>query len=363
MTVENFTTDGITEPSDAIDLAKLQSTTVRQRLNQVNSVRAKGIGDHIALPQLVVCGDQSAGKSSVLAGVTGIPFPRQDGVCTKFPTEIILRHTQDEHTITASIIPHAARDATIASELRSYRHRLGGYEELGVVIKDVARRMGIRGFGRGEEAPAFAADVLRIEVAGETGLHLTVVDLPGLISVTNEEQTEADVELVHNLVDSYLESSRTIILAVVQASNDIANQKIIQQARCFDKAGKRTVGIITKPDLINKGTEGRIALLANNLDTTKLKLGFFLLKNPSPQQLAEKISASERKRQEMDYFRSSMWREHGLDLSRVGVDALRSFLQTLLEQHIERELPKVCDDIRRLLEKTNSLMADLGEER
>jgi hypothetical protein len=80
--------------------------------------------------------------------------------------------------------------------------------------------MQIRGHAGLIEGPAFAADVLRIAVVGDTGLHLTVVDLPGLIAVTNEEQTEEDVKLVARLVDTYLESSRTIVLAVVQANND-----------------------------------------------------------------------------------------------------------------------------------------------
>lgn len=70
------------------------------------------------------------------------------------------------------------------------------------------------------EGPAFAADVLRIEVVGNTGLHLTVVDLPGLIAVENDEQTEEDIALVDTLVDAYLKSSRTIILAVVQANSN-----------------------------------------------------------------------------------------------------------------------------------------------
>lgn len=86
-------------------------------------------------------------------------------------------------------------------------------------------------------------------------------------------------------MDSYLESPRTIILAVVQANNDIANQGIIERSRKFNKGGQRTIGIITKPDLINHGAESRIAALAKNQDTTKLKLGFFLLKNLSPMEL------------------------------------------------------------------------------
>jgi hypothetical protein len=343
----------------------LRSVRSTYRLNQIDHIRRIGVGDHISLPQLAVCGDQSSGKSSVLRALSGIPFLCRDGLCTKFATEIILRHDPGMDQITATVIPHSSRTEAEKKRFRSYHRVLQGFSDLPQIISDAGALMNIRGYGEEDnpDLPAFAADVLRIEVIGDTGLHLTVVDLPGLIAVTNEDQTDADVNLVAGLVDSYLESSRTIILAVVQANNDIANQGIIQRARKFDKAGQRTVGIITKPDLINEGTEGRIALLAKNQDTTKLSLGYFLLKNPSPAQLEAEISLSDRKRLEMEFFTSSIWKPHQLDMSRVGIDALRSFLQDLLDKHIERELPKVRQEIKGLLLRTEKDLVTLGEER
>lgn len=343
-------------------LEGLRSVKSTHRLNQIARIRANGVGDHISLPQLVVCGDQSAGKSSVLEGITGIPFPRQDGVCTKFATEIILHHDMEQTRITATVIPHKSRDRPQRDHFQKYCRVLKDFSELPEVIKDAGALMQLRGQGV-EDGPAFGEDVLRIEVVGRTGLHLTVVDLPGLIAVANEEQTEEDVQLVSRLVDTYLESSRTIILAVVQANNDIANQGIIQRAQKFDLAGERTVGIITKPDLINRGTEGRIARLAKNKDTTKLKLGYFLLKNPSPKQLDQGITLSERIRQEADYFFSAPWKEHRLDAERVGIHALRGFLQNLLDTHVERELPEVRREIKALLAETEAELSSLGDER
>jgi GTPase SAR1 family protein len=343
-------------------LGGLRSTKSTHRLNQIARVRAKGIGDHISLPQLVVCGDQSAGKSSVLEGITGIPFPRQDGVCTKFATEIILHHHEEISKITATVIPHTSRSKAQRDRFNTFHQVLDDFSELPRVISEAGILMQLRGLGA-DDGPSFGEDVLRIEVTGNTGLHLTVVDLPGLISVSSEQQTEEDVELVGRLVDTYLQSSRTIILAVIQANNDIANQGIIQRARKFDRAGRRTVGIITKPDLINKGTEGRIALLAKNQDTTKLKLGYFLLKNPSPSELEEHVTLKDRRRHELEFFSSPAWKEHRLDPARVGVASLREYLQELLDGHIERELPKVQKEIQSLLAHTESQLAALGDER
>ncbi|KAJ5807942.1 Dynamin [Penicillium riverlandense] len=331
-----------------------------ERLNQIDRVRANGVGDYVELPQLVVCGDQSAGKSSVLEGISGYPFPRKDGVCTQFPTEIVLRHDNQVETMTASLLPSASRSSEEREKFAAFQRDFLDFNELPGIIQEASHLMGIRGFSDVPDAPAFAADVLRLEFTGNTGLHLTLVDLPGLISVSDDDK---DVELVRGLVDSYLESSRTIILAVIPASSDAETQGIIQRARHFDKDGVRTIGIITKPDLINEDTEERVARLAKNLHRTKLNLGFFLLKNPSPAELLDGLSFSQRRRKELEFFSSGRWRAQNLNPSRVGIDNLRSFLAEILDSHIERELPKVQEEIRRLLKRINEEIHDLGIER
>ena len=205
----------------------LVSSRISERLNQVDRIRANGVGDHISLPQLVVCGDQSAGKSSVLEGISGIPFPRQDGVCTRFATEIILRHEPKAQRNTATIIPHMSRTEEEKARLSAFRHEIKNLADLPAIIDEAARLMGVQGTNNLADAPAFTADVLRLEVVRDTGLHLTLVDLPGLISVSENEE---DVQLVSELVNSYLENSQTIILAVVPASSDVDIQSIIQWA-------------------------------------------------------------------------------------------------------------------------------------
>jgi GTPase SAR1 family protein len=352
VTLDNQNVDG---------LAGLQTDQSSRRLNQIDRIRARGVGDHISLPQLVVCGDQSAGKSSVLEGITGIPFPRQDGVFTRFATEIILRHQPGTNRITAEILPSPLRTEDERHRMASFKRQLGGIGDLPQVIQEASALMEIRDHATADPgALAFAADVLRLEVVGDTGLHLTVVDLPGLISVSENPD---DMELVANLVDGYLESSGTIILTVVPASNDIDTQSIIQRARKFDKEEVRTVGIITKPDLINKGTESRVAALAENLDRVKLKLGVFLLKNPSPAELGEGMSLAKRQQQEARFFNSSLWAEQHLDKSRIGIARLRTFLQQLIADHIDRELPKVRKEVEALLTATERQLVQIGPER
>jgi Dynamin family len=73
-------------------------------LEKIDKLFATGVGEHIALPQIVVVGDQSSGKSSVLEGLTGLPFPRDSGLCTRFATQITFRRALAK-TIAVSILP------------------------------------------------------------------------------------------------------------------------------------------------------------------------------------------------------------------------------------------------------------------
>ncbi|KAJ5697487.1 Dynamin [Penicillium malachiteum] len=268
----------------------LASMKTSERLNQIDRVRALGVGNHIASPQLV-------------------------------------REFDD-------------------------------FAELPGIIQEASRMMKLRST-EFLEGPAFATDVLRLEEVGNTGLHLTLVDLPGLISVGDGK----DIQMVRSLVDNYLESSRTIILAVILATSDAETQPIIQRAQHFDKQGDRTIGIITKPDLINKGTEERVACLAKYQDRTQLQYGFFLLKNPSPEELKVGVTAAQRDKAESEFFSKAAWKAQGLDVSRVGIKNLRLFLPELLDKHIERELPKVREEIYRLLKRVEETIDHLGPKR
>ena len=149
----------------------------------------------------------------------------------------------------------------------------------------------------------------------------TLVDLPGLIHATNKAQTETDKELILNLVKEYMKNPRTIILAVVSAKNDYANQIILHHCRKIDEQGRRTLGIITKPDFLREGTDNELTWieLAQNKDIY-LERGWHMLKNRGDEQM--KFSFEQRNADEDLFSRKGRY----ADLPRecVGIDSLRS---------------------------------------
>ena len=120
--------------------------------------------------------------------------------------------------------------------------------------------MGLKEIGvPNEAADTFSDDVLKIEICGPKQQHLSVIDVPGIFhNTTAGVTTDADMEVVRNMVNNYMKNPRSVILAVIPANVDIATQEILKMAEKCDAKGQRTLGVLTKPDLVDRGAEHRV---------------------------------------------------------------------------------------------------------
>jgi len=339
-------------------LEGLQSAEQRNVLNIVDQLRQCGLESTLSLPQLVVCGDQSAGKSSVLEALTEIPFPRNDNLCTRFATEIILRRATND-VITVKVIPDDQRPPEERASIEAFNESISDFEELPSLMDKATALMGINNKSS-SKSRAFAKDVLSIEIGGRSRPQLTLVDLPGLVQTETKGVTEEDVQLVTEITDHYISQPRTICLAVVSASNDYANQGILKKVRKVDPEGDRTLGIITKPDRLSPGSGSEQAFLglARNEDIF-FKLGWHVLKNRSFEEGSS--SFEQRNFSEITYFRKSNFST--LPKECVGITSLRSRLSQLLFDHVKQELPKLRKDLEEAFTDTQLLLAAMGSPR
>jgi GTPase SAR1 family protein len=353
-------------PFDAGDVAltssleDLQTNEQRRILDTVAQVRKCGLESILSLPQLVVCGDQSAGKSSVLEALTGVPFPRNDNLCTRFATEIILRRA-NANSLTIKVIPDASRSAIAQSKIKAFEQSITDFEDLPRIMGLAMAVMGLTNAPDSDTMPrAFSKDVLSIVIEGPARPQLTLVDIPGLIATSTRGVTAADVDMVAEITDHYIQQHRTICLAVVSATNDYANQKILQKVRDVDRDGDRTLGIITKPDGVapGSGAERGYLELAQNKDIF-FKLGWHVLKNRKFEE--REFSLMERNASEATFFRTSNFKS--LPQSSVGIDALRIRLSLLLFEHVKRELPKLRQDLESVLHESQTQLDLLGQDR
>lgn len=169
-------------------------------LDAVDRLRSHGISKYVSLPQIIVCGDQSSGKSSVLEAISHVSFPVKSNACTRFPTELVLRRAPNESS-SVSIVPHASRSKTEKKSLEGFHQELDGFDKLANVVEAANIAMGVHTHGK-----AFSKDLLKIEITGPDLPHLTIVDLPGLIHSETKHQTTEDVELIKDVVKEYSQS-------------------------------------------------------------------------------------------------------------------------------------------------------------
>jgi interferon-induced GTP-binding protein Mx1 len=155
------------------------------------------------IPQIAVMGDQSSGKSSVLEAICGIPFPRGTGLVTRCATQIRLKKappgTEWSAVISLSWNKGQPKDLTApVSSPSQIESRITALTHL--LIKD--------------SGSDFSTESIIIDIISPDVPDLTVVDLPGIIRTTTENQNEKVIDDVNTLIDTFLNQSRTVILAV-----------------------------------------------------------------------------------------------------------------------------------------------------
>jgi hypothetical protein len=187
--------------------------------------------------------------------------------------------------------------------------------------------MGISTSKNTQGSKALSRDILKIEKRGPTEDNLTVIDVPGLFKVTGQDPTMiADRDMVEAMTEDYIKDDRTIVLAVVPSDVDRTTQQVLELAKQHDPDGKRTLGILTKPDHLREKAQQETArqLIENRnpKEPAYLALGYYLVRNRDSDDNGPD-RASVQQREEM--FKSEPW--CSLPKDRVGIAALKARLQ------------------------------------
>ncbi|KAF5660725.1 hypothetical protein FDENT_13685 [Fusarium denticulatum] len=309
----------------------------RDLLDIIDKLRLQGVSHYIDLPEIIVCGDQSAGKSSVLEAVSGMKFPIKDGLCTRFATELVLRRGPNMVT-NVSITPGESRFGEDKERLENWKPTSSiNEEDLGAVTKEAEAMMAIQ-----TDTGEFYEDTLRVELIGPEQPHLTMVDLPGLFRGGNKNQSDADISIVHDMVERYMARPRSIILTVVSAKYDYVLQEVTRMAQKADPEGLRTMGIITKPDTLDVGSESEnyFVRLAQNIEE-KLDLGWHILKNRNYDE--RHVTLAQRNKKEKEFLSQGLW--SSIETSHCGAKSLKVRLSNVLRDQILDQLPSLEKDV------------------
>ncbi|KAH8597058.1 P-loop containing nucleoside triphosphate hydrolase protein [Bisporella sp. PMI_857] len=348
----------VEDPLKSPTLENLLTADQSILLNTVDRLRSYGVSKYIQLPQIIVCGDQSSGKSSVLEAISHISFPRGEGICTTFPTELALRRGSNR-TVKIQLKPSTARPEPERVLLASYQPPVGDLKDFERLVNDAKAHLK-RAAGTNRGADSFFEDTLHIEVTDPNWPPLSLVDLPGLISAPNPEQKQEDVTIVNNLVSSYMRNPKSIILAVISASYELPIQKVFSMINKYDPSGKRTICVVTKPDNACPGPEELpqfVRYAQNKLPGYNFELGWHVVMNGGHNSRTPTLD--DRDKAEKDFFTLASWNGI-LHRDQLGISKLRARLSTLLEHHTRAEMPKVLKQIREKLEESRDELSKLG---
>ncbi|RYP71784.1 hypothetical protein DL771_004596 [Monosporascus sp. 5C6A] len=319
----------------------------RELLDVISSIRdVQSL--NIELPQIVVVGEQSAGKSSALEAITGIPFLKDVGACTRYPTEIRLRKA-DVESYRVKIIPDKKRDSETRKRLYSFGTRVNMNTPFKALFKAASDEISKYSIG-------FAThDTLVIDLAGKDKPHLTLVDLPGLVRNRNNDQSAEDIAEIAALTDEYMKNPRTLILAVIGGNSDYVQADILEKVRQFDPTGSRTIGVLTKPDAATpQGLHDFLTLVSNKDEENKIKLGWHVLRNPGQDE-----HWTDREKEEDIFFMSPPWDTLPKGMTRAK--ALATKLSEQLARHIASYIPELKEQVRQELDTCEKAQKALGE--
>lgn len=321
-------------------------------VNKLQDLVFNTIGnDSLDLPQIVVVGSQSSGKSSVLENIVGRDFlPRGSGIVTRRPLilQLINIPTDDD-----SPEPHTGAYVATQPEWAEFHHipnrRFTEFQDVKREIENETAR--IAGNNKG-----INRQPINLKIYSPHVLSLTLVDLPGLTKVPIGDQPTDIEKQTRNLISEYIAKPNSIILAVSPANVDIVNSEALKLARHVDPLGRRTIGVLTKVDLMDHGTNA-LDILSGRV--YPLKLGFIGVVNRSQQDIQGNKSLAEALKSESEFFKHHpAYRNMA---NRCGTQFLAKSLNTTLMAHIRERLPDIKARLNTLMGQTQQELASYGD--
>ncbi|KAK8513497.1 hypothetical protein V6N13_002232 [Hibiscus sabdariffa] len=316
---ENTNNDMSSAPKTAATIGS-SLIPVINKLHDILASSGTELSD-ISVPQVAVVGSQSSGKSSVLETLVGRDFlPRGCDICTRRPLVLMLENR-----------PPSSDDDSV--EWGEFRHlpgrRFYDFSQIRQEIQAETEREAGCNKGVSEKQ-------IRLKISSPNVLNMTIIDLPGITKVPVGDQP-SDIEArIRRMIMAHINNENCIILAVSPANSDLATSDALQIAKLADPSGSRTVGVITKLDIMDRGTNACNFLLGR---VVPLKLGYVGVVNRCQEDIYKNRSIQEALSYEEQFFHDHPVYNGVSD--RCGIPQLAKKLNQILEQHIRKDLPRL----------------------
>lgn len=311
----------------------------------------------VELPVIAVMGDTSSGKSSLLSQLCHVELPASQSFTTRCPVRLRMKRDPNKlAVITVEWRSHIVSNqyADFAPQTVTAAH----WDRIPIAIAQ-AQQFILENTNR-----EVTNDIVCVQVQGpEYMVELTVIDLPGIVrSKAGRAESESLPSMIAALQQEYLRNPRCIIVAVHPANVDWHNAQITADALAVDLDTSRTVTVLTKPDLIDKGAEHDVVHLLQGQRYLQFQHGLHIIKSRGQAALDSKnVSLAEALEDEARYFeRTEPWKSVA-DRSLFGTARLRQKLGELQVLMIRSTLPKVMQEIREKQQAAALAIEAMGE--
>jgi dynamin 1-like protein len=323
----------------------------------------------IDLPQIVVIGSQSSGKSSVLESIVGREFlPRGTGIVTRRPLVIQLYNTGNatiendvENIIDAKINGGSTSttgggastsSAANKQEWGEFLHLPGQkFYDFAEIRTEISRETDrLTGKNKG-----ISKQSINLKIFSPHVLTLSLIDLPGTTKVPVGDQPTDIEDLIQNMCNTYISNPASIILAVTAANTDLANSDALKMARGVDPDGLRTIGVLTKLDLMDNGTD---AMDMINGRVISLRRGFVGVVNRSQLAIKNCVTIRASLEAEAAFFQNHP--SYRAVSKKMGIPFLSRMLNEMLMRHIRDCLPDLKSKITTMLIELDTELLQLG---
>ncbi|KAI5461212.1 Dynamin central region-domain-containing protein [Mariannaea sp. PMI_226] len=326
-----------------------------QLVNKLQDVFATvGVNNPIDLPQIAVVGSQSSGKSSVLENIVGRDFlPRGAGIVTRRPLVLqLINRPAQSNGVKKAEIDAGADKAANPDEWGEFLHLPGQkIYDFSKIRDEISRETEAKVGRNGGISPA----PINLRIYSPNVLTLTLVDLPGLTKVPVGDQPRDIERQIREMVLKYIGKSNAIVLAVTAANQDLANSDGLKLAREVDPEGQRTIGVLTKVDLMDEGTDV-IDILSNRV--IPLRLGYVPVVNRGQRDIDNKKAINAALEAEKNFFENH--KAYRNKSNYCGTPYLARKLNLILMMHIKQTLPDIKARISSSLQKYSAELESLG---
>merc|ERR1711899_307068 len=318
-------------------------------INKLQDVFNTVGADAIQLPQIVIVGSQSSGKSSVIESLVGRSIlPRGTGIVTRRPLILQLVYTPKDDRVHRSAERGTIEHEEWAEFLHTKNKVFTNWDE---ARREIERETdAVAGSNKG-----ICPDPISLKFYSTSVLSLTMVDLPGLTKVAVSEQPEDIEAQIKSLILKFITNPNSIILAVSPANADMATSESLKIARDVDPDGRRTLAVVTKLDLMDAGTDA-IDILCGRV--IPVKLGIIGVINRSQQDIKDNKTIEDAIKDEASFLQ----RKYPTLATRNGTSFLAKTLNRLLMHHIRDCLPDLKTRVNVMAAQFQSLLNSYGQD-